>query len=337
MTKFIDRRSVLKGAAGAGLGAAAASAGLFAAPAIAQAKYPTRPITMVCPWGAGGGTDAVVRIIAAQLEKSLGQPVNVVNRTGGSGVVGHSAIAMAAPDGYTLGIITSEIAMMHHQGLTQLTYADYTTLALMNDDPPGVQVNVNSPYKDIKQLADAIKAAPPGKFKASGTGQGGIWHLALIGWLQGMGLKPDHVAWVPSNGAAPAMQDLAAGGLDLVTCSVPEGKAMIDAGKAKSLAIMAPERNPLFKDVPTLKETLGLDFSIGSWRGIGGPKNLPADVAKLISAELKKIYDSKEYKDFMAARGLTMRYADAEAAYKFMGESDKAMGAFMKAGGLAKG
>lgn len=337
MTKFIDRRSVLKGAAGAGLSAAAAGAGLIAAPAIAQAKYPSRPITMICPWGAGGGTDAVVRIIAAQLEKSLGQPVNVVNRTGGSGVVGHSAIAMAAPDGYTLGIITSEIAMMHHQGLTKLTYADYTTLALMNDDPPGVQVNINSPYKDIKQLADAIKAAPAGKFKASGTGQGGIWHLALIGWLQGMGLKPDHVAWVPSNGAAPAMQDLAAGGLDLVTCSVPEGKAMIDAGKAKSLAIMAPERNPLFKDVPTLKETLGLDFSIGSWRGIGGPKNLPAEVVTLLAAELKKIYDSKEYKDFMASRGLTMRYADAEAAYKFMGESDKAMGAFMKAGGLAKG
>jgi tripartite-type tricarboxylate transporter receptor subunit TctC len=317
--------------------AASIGAGLGLSPAFAQAAYPSRPITMICPWGAGGGTDAVVRIVGLMLEKSLGQPVNVVNRTGGSGVVGHSAIATAAPDGYTLGIITSEIAMMHWQGLTELTYQNYTTLALMNDDPPGVQVNVNSPYKDIKQLADAIKAAPAGKFKASGTGQGGVWHLALIGWLQAMGMKPDHVAWVPSNGAAPAMQDLAAGGLDLVTCSVPEGKAMIDAGKAKSLAIMASERNPLFKDVPTLKETLGIDFSIGSWRGIGGPKNLPANVVSLLSAELKKIYDSKEYKDFMNSRGLTMRFADPEAAYKFMGESDKAIGTFMKAGGLAKG
>ncbi len=327
---FLDRRSVLQGAA-------AGVAGLIAAPAIGQAKFPSRPVTLICPWGAGGGTDAVVRIVASLMEKSLGQPFSVVNRTGGSGVVGHSAIATAAPDGYTLGIITSEIAMMHHQGLTQLTYASYTPLALMNDDPPGIQVKSDSPYKDVKQLADAIKAAPVGKFKASGTGQGGIWHLALVGWMQAMGLAPNHVAWVPSNGAAPAMQDLAAGGLDLVTCSVPEARAMIDAGRAKSLAIMAAARNPQFKDVPTLKEAMGLEVPLGSWRGIGGPKNLPPEVARILSAELKAIYDSQEYRDFMNARGLTMKYADADAFGSFMGESDKAMGAFMKAGGLAKG
>ena len=330
MSDTLSRRSVLAGAAAMG------AAGLVGAPAIAQAKYPSRPVTLVCPWGAGGGTDAVVRIIAAVLEKNLGQPFTVVNRTGGSGVVGHSAIATPAPDGYTLGIITSEIAMMHHQGLTKLTYADYTPLALMNDDPPGVQVKSDSPYKTIKELADAIKAAPPGRLKASGTGQGGIWHLALIGWLQAMGLKPDHVAWVPSNGAAPAMQDLAAGGLDIVTCSVPEARAMLDAGRARSLAIMASERNPQFKDVPTLKESLNIDFTLGSWRGIGGPKGLPADIARMLEAELKKVYDSKEYKDFMESRGLSMKYADADGFAKFMAESDKSMGAFMKAGGLAK-
>src|SRR4051794_27920070 len=179
--------------------AVAVSAGLGLKPGLAQA-YPARPVTMIVPWGAGGGTDATARIVAALLEKSLGQPFNVVNRTGGSGVVGHSAIATGAPDGYTLGIITSEIAMMHHQGLTQLTHASYTPLALMNSDPSGVQVKGDSQYKTIKDLADAVKAAPHGKLKASGTGQGGIWHLALIGWLLGMGLKPDHVAWAPSNG-----------------------------------------------------------------------------------------------------------------------------------------
>jgi tripartite-type tricarboxylate transporter receptor subunit TctC len=245
-------------------------------PAFAQAKYPNRPVTLVCPWGAGGGTDATARIVAAILEKDLGQPFNVVNRTGGSGVVGHSAIATAAPDGYTIGMITVEITMMHHQGLTDLNSTSYSPLALMNVDPPGVQVNATSPYKDVKALADAIKAAPAGKFKASGTGQGGIWHLALIGWLQATGLKPDHVAWVPSNGAAPAMQDLAAGGIDIVTCSVPEAKAMIDAGKAKSLAVMAAQRNPAFKDVPTLNEVLGINYSVGAWRGIAAPKGIPA-------------------------------------------------------------
>ncbi len=227
------------------------------------------------PWGAGGGTDATARIVAALLEKDLGQPFNVVNRTGGSGVVGHSAIATGAPDGYTIGMITVEITMMHWQGLTELGPKSYTPLALMNEDPPGIQVKSSSPYKTIKELADAIKAAPAGKLKASGTGQGGIWHLALVGWLKAMGLEANHVPWVPSNGAAPAMQDLAAGGIDMMTCSVPEARAMIEAGKARSLAVMAPQRNSAFPDVPTLKEAAGIDYSVGAWRGIAGPKGLP--------------------------------------------------------------
>src|SRR5688572_32795173 len=106
----------------------------------AQAAYPDRPLTLIVPWGAGGGTDATARIVASLMEKELGQPVNVVNRTGGSGVVGHSAIATATPDGYTLGIITVEISMMHWAGLTELTPKNYTPLALMNEDPPGIQV-----------------------------------------------------------------------------------------------------------------------------------------------------------------------------------------------------
>jgi tripartite-type tricarboxylate transporter receptor subunit TctC len=330
VSEIISRRSILKGAAAAG------AAGLVASPALGQAKWPNRPVTVVCPWGAGGGTDATARIISAILEKNLGQPFNVVNRTGGSGVVGHSAIATGAPDGYTIGMITVEITMMHHQGLTELNPTSYTPLALMNEDPPGVQVKSDSPYKDIKALADAIKAAPAGKFKASGTGQGGIWHLALIGWLQAMGLKPDHVAWAPSNGAAPAMQDLAAGGIDMVTCSVPEGRAMIDAGKAKSLAIMASERNPQFKDVPTLNESLGINYSVGAWRGIAGPKSLPADVQATLIAELKKAYDSKEFQDFMNARGFGMKFADQAGFAKFMADGDKAMGSAMTAAGLAK-
>jgi tripartite-type tricarboxylate transporter receptor subunit TctC len=233
-------------------------------------------------------------------------------------------------------MITVEITMMHHQGLTELKPTSYTPLALMNVDPPGVQVNAGSPYKNIKALADAIKAAPAGKFKASGTGQGGIWHLALIGWLQAMGLKPDHVAWVPSNGAAPAMQDLAAGGIDIVTCSVPEAKSMIDAGKAVSLAVMAPQRNPAFKDVPTLNESLGINYSVGAWRGIAGPKGMPADVAAKLTAELKKAYDSAEFQDFMRNRGFGTTWADPASFAKYMDDGDKAMGTAMTAAGLKK-
>ena len=323
------RRGLLASVAGA-------SAGLKFAPAFAQAAFPSRPLTFIVPWGAGGGTDATARIVASILERDLGQPVNVVNRTGGSGVVGHTAIATAPPDGHTIGMITVEITMMHWQGLTELTPKSYTPLALMNEDPPGVQVKSDSPYRSVKELSEAIKAAPSGKFKASGTGQGGIWHLALVGWMQALGLKPDHVAWVPSNGAAPAMQDLAAGGIDIVTCSVPEGRAMIDAGRAKSLAIMATARNPQFPNVPTLNEELGINYSVGAWRGIGAPKGLPPEVAAKLTAALKKAYDSKEFQDFMASRGFGTKWADAAGYASFMDAGDKQMGEAMRAAGLAK-
>ena len=114
MSKKITRRAFAASSA-----AAAAVAGFGFKPALAQA-YPARPVTVIVPWGAGGGTDATARIVAALLEKDLGQPFNVVNRTGGSGVVGHSAIATAQPDGYTIGMLTVEISMMHWQGLTEL-------------------------------------------------------------------------------------------------------------------------------------------------------------------------------------------------------------------------
>ncbi|MBL6454708.1 tripartite tricarboxylate transporter substrate binding protein [Belnapia sp. T6] len=322
---MIDRRSLL------GAGAA-----LLAAPALAQSRWPARPVQMLCPWAAGGGTDAVLRIAATLLEKELGQPFNVVNRTGGSGVVGHAALAASPPDGYTLGIITSEICMLHWQGLTEVTYKNFTPLGQLNNDPPGIQVNASSAYKDVKQLADAIKASQPGKFKASGTGQGGIWHLALASWLGAMGLKADHVRWVPSNGAAPAMQDLAAGGLDFTTCSVPEARAMLDAGRARSLAVMAPERLSAFSNIPTLKETMGIDITAGAMRIIAGPSNLPAEVKAAIEPALKKVFDSKEYQEFMNARGFGLVYADGAGAGRALEAADKSLGDAMKAAGLAK-
>src|SRR5512140_3210585 len=128
----------------------ALAVGLLVVASTALAAYPERPITLIVPWAAGGGTDATARIIGTLLEKQLGQPVNVVNRTGGSGVVGHAAIASGAPDGYTIGILTVEIGMMHWQGLTELTGASYTPIALVNYDPAGLSVAADSPYKSVK-------------------------------------------------------------------------------------------------------------------------------------------------------------------------------------------
>ncbi len=326
----IPRRTLLAGTAA--LGAAP-----LALPAIAQPRYPSRPIQIIVPWGAGGGTDATARIVGTLLERDLGQPVNVVNRTGGSGVVGHSAIAQANPDGYTIGMITVEITMMHWQGLTELKHTSYTPLALMNEDPPGVQVNASSPHTDIRSLAAAIRASQPGQLKASGTGQGGIWHLALVGWLQAMGMRGDHVRWVPSNGAAPAMQDLAANGVDLVTCSVPEARAIIEAGRARSLAIMAPQRNPIFPNVPTLNETLGINYSTGAWRGMAGPLNMPAPIAATLTAALDRVYKSREFVEFMSARGFGIIWGNAQEFAAFMDRGNTAMGEAMRAAGLARG
>jgi tripartite-type tricarboxylate transporter receptor subunit TctC len=301
----------------------------------AHAAWPDRPITLIVPWAAGGGTDATARIVGALLEKELGQPVNVVNRAGGNGVVGHQAIAGAQPDGYTLGMITVEISMMHHQGLTQLSPKNYTPLGLMNVDPAAVTVSVASPFKNMDDLMKAIKANP-GKLKASGTGQGGIWHLALAGMLKDLKLEASAVPWVPSNGAAPAMLELAAGGVDIVTAALPEARSLIDAGKARPLAVMADAPAALYPNVPTLKSATGSDWTIGVWRGIAGPKGLPADVQTKMETVLKKINGSKEYQDFMAGRGFGVAYADAAGFGKFMEKGDADMGRVLGALGMAR-
>jgi tripartite-type tricarboxylate transporter receptor subunit TctC len=313
---------------------AALTLGATALPASAQ-NYPARPITLIVPWGAGGGTDATARIIGSLLEKDLGQPVNVVNRTGGSGVVGHAAIASAPPDGYTIGMATVEITMMHWQGLTDLKHTSYTPLALVNADPAGIQVRADAPYKDVKDLLAAIKANP-GKFKASGTGQGGIWHLALAGLLRDQKIDPSAVPWVPSNGAAPGLQDMVAGGIEIAPVSLPEARSLIDAGKVKSLAIMDSRPAALYPNVPTLKSALGTDWSMAAWRGIVAPRGLPNDVRDKLAASLRKVATSKEYTDFMASRGFGVLYSGPDDFAKFMAKADQEMGATMKAVGLVK-
>ena len=303
-------------------------------PAAAQ-NYPVRPITLIVPWGAGGGTDATARIIGSLMEKDLGQPVTVVNRTGGSGVVGHAAIASAQPDGYTIGLATVEIGMMHWQGLTELTSASYTPIGLVNADPAGVQVRADSPYKTVNELLAAIKANP-GKFKASGTGQGGIWHLAIAGLLRDQKIDPAALPWVPSNGAAPGLQDMVAGGIEVAPVSLPEARSLIDAGKVKSLAIMNDKPSALYPNVPTLKAALGSDWTMAAWRGIVAPKGLPAPIRDKLAESVRKVAASKEYNEFMASRGFGVIYAGPDDFAKFMVKSNSELGATMKAVGLVK-
>jgi tripartite-type tricarboxylate transporter receptor subunit TctC len=327
--RTISRRLLSAGAL------AAAVLAMFPLPSLAQGGYPSRPITLIVPWGAGGGTDATARIIGSLLEKELGQPVTVVNRTGGSGVVGHAAIASSPPDGYTIGMATVEISMMHWQGLTDLNGASYTPIGLVNADPAGIEVRADAPYKTVQDLLAAIKANP-GKFKASGTGQGGIWHLAIAGLLRDQKIDPAALPWVPSNGAAPGLQDMVAGGVEVAPVSLPEARSLIDAGKVRSLAVMADKPAALYPNVPTLKQATGSDWTMAAWRGIVAPKGIPGDVRDKLASAVRKVVASKEYTDFMAQRGFGVIYAGPEDFGKFMAKSDTDLGATMKAVGLVK-
>lgn len=302
----------------------------------AWADYPDRPITLLVAWGAGGGTDAVARVVAVGLEKELGQSVNVVNRTGGSGVVGHSAMADAEPDGYTLGLATTEVNLMHWLGLTELDYKVYTPLALMNQDPAGVQVSADSEYQKLGELLEAIKTSQPGTFRATGSGQGSSWHVAIAGLLNAEGIDASKVTWVPSDGAASGLQELLSGGTEIVPSSLVEARALIEAGRVKSLAYMSKERSKLFPDVPTLKEETGSDWEFGAWRGIVAPKGLPDDIRDRLIAALEKVFNSEEYNQFLSAQGFGANFLPGEEFGNFMATNDVNFGETMKAIGLAK-
>lgn len=325
-TAAIGRRGML---AAAGVALLVGAAGL---PGAAEG-FPDRPITLIVPWGAGGGTDATARIVAALLEEELGQPVTVVNRTGGSGVVGHSAIAEAAPDGYTIGMATVEIGMMHWQGLTDLTWEAYTPLALVNFDPAAVQVRADAPWEDLAELVAYIRDNP-GRLTASGTGQGGIWHLAIAGLLSELDIAPDAVRWVPSDGAAPALHDLVAGGVDIVPCSLPEARALIEAGRVRSLGVMSSARNEAFPDIPSAEEVVGVAWEIGAWRGLVAPAGLPDDIAATLISALETVYNSDRYAEFMSARGFGRMWAAGDDFAAFMRDSNESLGEVMREVGL---
>ena len=327
------KRTLLRTTANAGLAAFLIVA--FAIPGIQAAdKFPNRPLTMICPFAAGGGTDAVARMIASLLEQDLGQPVNVVNRTGGGGAVGHTAGATAAPDGYTMTFATGDITMLHWMGTTQVTHKEFRAVGQVNFDASAINVRADAPWKSVKEVQDYAKANP-GKLKASGTGKGGCWDIGRAGWLIAAGVSPDVIPWVPSSGAAPALQDILSGGLAMSTCSLPEARALIEAKKIKSLAVMADKRLEVFPDIPTLKES-GMNWSFGVWRGVLVPKSTPDNVVAILENSLEKAYKNLKYREFMDKSGLGMVWRSAAEFDKFMAEEDASNQKVMKASGMIK-
>ena len=248
--------------------------------------------------------------------------------------MGHTAMATAKPDGYTIGMPTVEITMMHWMGLTKVTYKDMTPIAMVNFDPAGINVLADSSWKTYKDLENYVRENP-GKLKDSGTGQGGIWHLAMAGWLKAIGLTPTAIKWIPSKGAAPALQDLLAGGIDLSTCSLPEAATLIDAGKVRPLAIMAAEKDPNFPDVPTLKE-MGIDWSCGAWRGIAAPAGTPPEIVSVLEKAIETVVKSDEFVKFMKNRGFGIYWLNSADFAKALALADQDNGEIMKEAGIAK-
>lgn len=263
-----------------------------------ERPFPDQPITLVCPWSPGGGTDRVSRQIAVELEADLGVPVNVVNATGGGGVTGHTRGAQARPDGYTLSMITVELSMLHWRGLTNLTHRDFAPVQLLNRDSAALFVRGDSPYQSLDDLQAAVSASQA-KLKASGTAFGGVWHIAVAGWLDSRGLAPDAVTWVSINGAGPSVQELLAGGLDFICCSLPEADAVVAGGRVRCLGVMSDQRIAGFEQVPTFREQ-GHPWSLAGWRGLALPRETPADRVETIARAVERVTAGESFRRFMA-------------------------------------
>jgi tripartite-type tricarboxylate transporter receptor subunit TctC len=292
-----------------------------------EERFPAAPILIVCPWSAGGGTDRVARQLAILLEQDLGVPVNVINATGGDGVTGHSRGALARPDGYSMTLVTSEIATLHWRGMTSISHRDFAPVALVNRDAAAVFVRADAPWRTLADLEQAVRQAP-GKLRASGTATAGIWHLGLAGWLSNVGIKPTDVIWVSIAGSAPSLQELMAGGIDLVSCSLPEAQALLAAGRIRGLGVMAPARVAQFPDIPTFQEQ-GIEWNLGVLRGLAVPRGTPPARVRILADAVRRVVEGDEYRSAMARSGFTPVYEDPARFRVSLQEIDDRLGALL--------
>ena len=290
-----------------------------AGPALAQ--YPERPITLIAPAGAGGGTDATARLLALGLEQQLGQPVNVVNQGQGGGVVGFTSIVTAEPDGYTLGVIYN-FAHYSPMGQGDFDAADMTPIGQFNFDPAGFHVPADSEWQDISQALADIKADPGAYDIACGGGCGGSWPLAFASLLEANEVDLSQVRMITGPGAAQALQEMVAGGFDVVPSSVPEAGALIESGLVRGLAVFGTERLAAFPDIPTLEEETGMVLELGAWRGLVGPAGLPDDVTERLQAALEAVYNDPAFQEAMTDRGFGLRWRDADEFGTFMADEE---------------
>ena len=309
--------------------AVALAAGLFAAPAFAA--FPDKPVNVICPWTAGGGTDVLLRALSKEAEKFLGQTINVVNQTGGAGAIGHNAIRAARPDGYTIGMITFELNSLPPQGLVPFTWKDFDPVMLINTDAAALTVRADAPYSTVRGFMDHARANP-GEITIGNSAPGSVWHIAAGLAAEKTGVNVKHV---PFNGAQPAVTALVGGHIKAVAVSVAEVRSQVQAGNLKILGVMSAERDKIFPNVPTFKEQ-GVDVQFATWRGLAFPKGVPAANRAKVADAYKKAFETKEFKDFAANAALTLNYQDGAEFTKFLDQNYKDVAAVMKGLGLSK-
>ncbi|HUQ28515.1 MAG TPA: tripartite tricarboxylate transporter substrate binding protein [Usitatibacter sp.] len=254
-------------------------------------SYPTRPVKLIVPFSAGGSTDIIARLTAAQLGKELGQAVVVENVGGAAGALGTMQVMNAAPDGYTLAIATVSTMIVYPAAHPKPQYsldnfAPITNIASM---PNVLAVNQNFPAKDLKEFIAVLKANP-GKYSFGTSGVGSINHMLGESFQAQAGVKMIHV---PYKGSGPAMQDVMGGQIDSLFDQFPSSKAFIDAGKMRAIGVISPRRIAGY-DVMTMEEAGLKGFNDEAWYGMLAPAKTPPAVMARITEAMKKTMANPE-------------------------------------------
>ena len=289
----------------------------IAVTASAQDSYPSKPITMVVPFPPGGVAEIVGRPLAAVMEKSLHQPVILINRPGAGGAVGMASVAKAPGDGYTLLMGLSSISIFPVSDRIngkQPAYElkDFAPIALITADPTVLVVRTDGPYKTVKDFVDAAKANP-GKINYSSSGVYGTLHVAMEIFANAAGIKLFHV---PYQGGGPAVTALLGGQVEASAQGPAAAIGQIRGGKMRALAGWGTERLKLLPDIPTLKE-LGYDAEFYIWTGVFVPAATPAPIQARLREAVRIAATSEDFKLAMEKVQTPVAYLDAPEFQKY--------------------